>query len=221
MGRDILGLEFGSVFAGASTLSRWGWSGSVETAIAFQTTQHSNVQSTTTTPQPGGIIPSIQHDNGIFRQMRGQEPQLCIGHLDRRCARCYPLLIQDIGPATRWLRQGHHGRKLPAKGDRFLTFGQIWDVLSTAIRRGNSIRASYTAGIDSDPEPLASILFWQVLHKDFSQAQLINTTILKGLIQARPLPLKPERLRDAQRNDFAWAWVISASTVLNKASLAR
>src|SRR6266516_4794109 len=196
MRRRILWLQLGSIFAWSPFLARWGWGHPVEAAIANDPAQHSNAQPTTTTPQPGGIIASVQRDNRVGWDVWDQADQLCVGHLDSGRLRCDSLLIQDVGPATGRIWQDHQRRKLPAKGDRFLAFWQVMQVLCRTIRRSHGIRTRNLTGIDPDPEPFPWIGFGQVASKGFSQALFIDAPILERFIQTRPFALKPHRLRE-------------------------
>lgn len=70
------------------------------------------------------------------------------------------------------------------------------DVLRRAICRRYRFWARNTASIDTYPPHLGGLRFGQIGSKDISQALFVNATIFKRLIQARPLALKPQRLRD-------------------------
>jgi hypothetical protein len=120
--------------------------------------------------------------------------RILVGGEERRHLRCHALLIQQVRPAAGWIWQNHHRRKLPAKGDRFLTFWHVVHVLGRAICRGHRIRTGNTTRINSDPEPFPLIRFGQVAGKDFSQVFFIDAPIFKRLIQTGPLALKPQRL---------------------------
>src|SRR6266487_5597612 len=195
MRTGILGLQFGSIFAWTSFLPRWRGCGPVKTAIAFQAAQHPNLQGATAAPQPRRVVASIQHRDGILRQLRDQQLQLFVSHLDCCGARGHPLLIQNIRPATGGLRQDHYRRKLPAKGDRVLAFWQIMHMLCSTICRSHCIRTRNLTPIDPDPEPLSCFWFGQIADKGFSQTLFLDTPIFKRFIQARPFALKPQRLR--------------------------
>src|SRR5215475_5013586 len=60
MGAAVFGLQFRSIFAWSTFLTRWSGGNAVKTTIAFETAQDSNAQPTTTAPQPGGVIASVQ-----------------------------------------------------------------------------------------------------------------------------------------------------------------
>ena len=146
---------------------------------------------------------------------------MVIGDLAGGRLRCHPLLIQNGGPATGCFRQGHYRRKLPAKGDRFLAFWQIMYVLCRPIGRGDGFRTGNTAGIYSDPLPLARIWLGQVVGKDFRAGRF---SLMRPSSNAS---YKLDHLRsnhgdcETSGNDLACVSVISASTVLNRASFAR
>src|SRR5216683_33104 len=195
MSGAILGLQLRSIFAWTPLFARWRRCWPIETPIVFETTRDSNAQCATLTPQPVGIIAPIQYHDGVLGQMGDQPFELGVSHPDGRCLRCHPLLIQDVGPTTGRFRQDHHRRKLPAKGDWFLAFWQIMHVLSSSLCRSHCIRTCNVTRIYPYPQPLACIWFRQIVGKDFSQALVINTPILKRCIQARPFALKPQRLR--------------------------
>ena len=195
MRRGIFGLQFGPIFAWAPFLARWSRSRSIQTAIAFETTQYTHIQRATPAPQPVRIIASVQHHNGVFGQMGHQPSELSLRYLNGGGVRCHPLLIQDVRPATSWVCQDDHSRKLPAKRDWLRTFWQIVHVLGRTIGRGDCFRTRNTTGIDSQPQPFPRIRLGHVADKEFSQALFIDASIFKCLIQARPLALKPQRLR--------------------------
>ncbi len=195
MGGTILGLQPGSIFAWTAFFARWRRRWPIETAIGFEAAQDPDTQATPLAPQPVGIIATIQHDESVLGQVSNQTFELDKSHFDGRRLRRYSLLIQHVGPTPRFFRQDHSRRKLPAKGDGFLAFWQVMDMLCGPICRGHRIRTRNLARIDPNPQPLASIRFGQVANEDVPQVLFINTTILKSLIQARPFSFKPERLR--------------------------
>src|SRR5579863_1075915 len=135
MGHGIVGLQFGPILAWRSSLaSGWG-SGAVKTAIALEAYQRSlEGQAAALTPQPGRVVSAIQNRYRRGRQQGNYLLQLRKGHLRSRRLRADALLIEHIRPTAGCLWQGHHRRKVPAKGDRFLTFGQIMHIQGTAIR---------------------------------------------------------------------------------------
>jgi hypothetical protein len=65
MGAAVFGLQFCSIFAWRTFLPGWCGGNAVKTPIAFETTQDSNAQPTTTAPQPGGVIASVQRHDGV------------------------------------------------------------------------------------------------------------------------------------------------------------
>jgi hypothetical protein len=196
MRAPILGLELGPILAWGSSLSCWRGSRPVKTAIAFETAQDAESQAATATPQPGGIVASIQQDNGLGWQLRNQACQLLVRYLDGRGLRRHPSLIENVGPTTGWLCQDHHRRKLPSKGDRFLAFRQVMHVLSRTICRSYRIRTGNTRRINSQPKLFAWLWLRKGASKDFAQALFINAPLFKRFIQAGPFALKPQRLRD-------------------------
>jgi hypothetical protein len=195
MSAAILGLQLRSIFAWAAFFARCSRSGSIKTPIAFETAQHANAQGATLAAQPIGIIARVPHHNGVLGQVSEQTFELDESHLDGCCVRCYPLLLQQVGPATGFFRQNHDGRKLPPKRDWFLTFWQVMHVLRRPIRRSHGFWTRNTTGIDADPLPFPCARLWPIVSEDLSQAFFINASVFKRLVQARPFPLKPQRLR--------------------------
>src|SRR6266487_1558536 len=141
-------------------------------------------------------VASVQGHNGLLGPRGHQMPELFFRDFNGGGSRCHPLLIQNVGPATCWLGQGHHRRKLPPKRDRFLTFWQIMHMLCGSVCRGHRVRACNFTGINPDPLPFFWIGFGQIERKDFSHLLLIDASIFKRFIQTRPFSLKPERLRE-------------------------
>src|SRR6266487_2973026 len=194
--RLIVGLQFLASLTRCSPFACWRRRWAIKTAVAFETDQRPlDGQRAAFAPQPGRIVSSIHVANGVLRQTPGHLCQLCKSNLCGGHLRTYALLIQDVGPTTRCLRQDHHRRKLPSVGHRFLAFRQIMHVLRAAICRGNRFRARYPACVNRDQQRFLLAGLRQKMDKDLLQALLVNLSVFQSLIQAGPPTLERWRQR--------------------------